>query len=207
MDNLAVLVFQIFVIFFSVAVHEVSHGYAALKLGDPTAKEQGRLTLNPIKHIDIFGTIILPLVMLLITAGQSSFAWAKPVPYDPRRLKNPVSDAAKIAAAGPLSNFAIAIIFSILLRFGIGGGELSVLMFLIVVINVWLMIFNLLPIPPLDGSKFLYLFVAKRGVGMEAVRFLEKWGFFILLAIAFVGFDFLAPFVGVFITILTGYTF
>src|SRR3989338_4079103 len=107
-----IILFQIIVLFFSVVIHEVSHGVVALMLGDKTAKDAGRLTLNPLKHIDPFGSVLLP-VLLLIAQSPILFAWAKPVPYNPYNLKNPKSGAALIAAAGPLSNIILAVIFGI----------------------------------------------------------------------------------------------
>src|SRR3989338_7449225 len=98
-------IFQIIVLIFSVVIHEVSHGYVAEYLGDPTARLAGRLTLNPVKHLDLFGSFILPVSLWFLTGGAMVFGWAKPVPYNPYNLKDPISGGAKIAAAGPLSNF------------------------------------------------------------------------------------------------------
>jgi len=160
MDSGVILIFQLIVLIFSVMIHEISHGYIAEYLGDPTARLAGRLTLNPIKHLDFFGTVILPVL--------TYFAWgfplgsAKPVPYNPYNLKNPLRGGAFIAVAGPLSNIAIAIIFGILFRIfpPIGNGmPIQVLFTQIIFINLFLAIFNLVPIPPLDGSKVLNFFL------------------------------------------------
>lgn len=169
----------------SVVVHEISHGYAALRLGDTTAKDEGRLTINPIKHIDPFGTILLPLI-LFITGSPILIGWAKPVPYDPRRLQQPMSDAAKIAAAGPASNLLLAVIFTLFAHLAgyASGAAMGQLLALVVVVNIFLALFNLIPLPPLDGSKILYSWLAKQGEGgMGAVVWLERYGTWILLAV------------------------
>lgn len=151
-------IFQILILVLSVVVHEVSHGYAALMQGDVTAKYAGRLTLNPIKHLDPFGSVILPLILSLLPGGLI-FGWAKPVPYNPYNLRNKRWGEVLVAAAGPVSNLLIAIVFGILIRYAevLNLGQSFVELSLIVVlINVVLVIFNLMPIPPLDGSKILF---------------------------------------------------
>lgn len=131
------------------------HGVAADKLGDPTARYAGRLTLNPIKHLDPFGSVMLP-VILALTHSPILFGWAKPVPYNPYNLtKSPKWGEAIVAGAGPASNFAIALIAAVFVRANFFSSELDSVLFLIVVINIMLGIFNLIPIPPLDGSKVL----------------------------------------------------
>jgi Zn-dependent protease len=151
-------IFSIIILIFSVVVHEVSHGFTAYKLGDNTAKYQGRLTLNPLKHLEWFGSFILPIITYV--SGGFILGWAKPVPYNPYNLSNQKWGEALVALAGPLSNIFIAIIFGILVRFD-GLGILSGLAFVklayfIVSINITLALFNLVPIPPLDGSKILF---------------------------------------------------
>ena len=144
--------FVILTLIFSVIVHEVMHGVAADWLGDPTARYAGRLTINPIPHIDVIGSIIVPI---LSSFGGFFFGWAKPVPINPynfRRLRE--WGEAITAAAGPLSNLALALIFGVLMRLGILPGLESLLMY-IVAINCSLFMLNLIPIPPLDGSKIL----------------------------------------------------
>ena len=146
-------VFLVIVIIFSAVIHEVMHGVAADRLGDPTARYAGRLTLNPISHLDPFGSVILPLV-LAFSGSSFFFAWAKPVPYNPFNLRPGRFSEAIVAGAGPLSNIVIALITGIIIRTGLLAPANNVL-FLIVVVNVMLCIFNLIPVPPLDGSKIL----------------------------------------------------
>lgn len=150
-------IFVIAVIIMSAVVHEVMHGIAADKLGDPTARYAGRLTLNPIPHLDMFGSIILPVVLAL-TNSPIFFGWAKPVPYNPYNLRTDglfsrFSEAI-VAGAGPASNLAIALISGTIMRLGVVPAVNDIL-FVIVLVNVMLFIFNLIPIPPLDGSKVL----------------------------------------------------
>lgn len=148
-------IFLIVVIMFSAVVHEVMHGVAADKLGDPTARYAGRLTLNPIPHLDPFGSVFLPLILAL-SGSPFFFGWAKPVPYNPYNLiKAPKWGEAIVAFAGPLSNFGIALVSSALIWLNVFPRELQSVLFLIVVVNVMLGFFNLIPIPPLDGSKIL----------------------------------------------------
>lgn len=148
----AVQVILIPVIVFALSFHEFSHGWMAHRYGDPTAKNAGRLTLNPMAHLDIFGSLALYLM---------GFGWAKPVPVDPRYLANPKRDMMWIALAGPVSNLIVALIsgilLSILLRMGLIGGQSALTMVLIMSlqINLVLAIFNFIPIPPLDGSRIL----------------------------------------------------
>jgi len=171
---------------FAITVHEVAHGWVAKKYGDNTADMQGRLTLNPIKHIDLIGTIIIP-GLLLITGTGFIFGWAKPVPVDPRNFKNPRSDMAVVALAGPVSNLLMAIFWALIARIGvtIGAGTESISLPLIytgvagISINLVLALINLLPIPPLDGSRILTGLLPS----YWAWRYnqLERFGFIILL--------------------------
>lgn len=188
--------FQLFIFIFSVIVHEVSHGVVALRLGDTTAKDAGRLTLNPLKHLELFGSFIVPFLMYLTTNGAMIFGWAKPVPYDPRRLENPRRGAGLIAAAGPLSNIVVAVVFGIFIRLApllgsFASTQLLVFLHAIVLINILLAVFNLVPLPPLDGSKVLFAFLPPR---YDNVRiFLERYGFTILLLFIFFGFSVIQP--------------
>ncbi len=147
-------IFFFLILIFSIILHEVAHGYAADKLGDPTARLQGRLTLNPIPHIDLFGSIILPLISIMAPGGFL-FGWAKPVPYNPYNLtRAPRWGETIVAAAGPATNFALAFLFAGLLRFSADQTFIAICL-TGVVANLWLGILNLIPIPPLDGSKVL----------------------------------------------------
>ena len=141
----------------SIVLHEVAHGYAANWLGDPTARLSGRLNLNPLVHIDPLGSVIIPALLFLSNAGIL-FGWAKPVPYNPYNLRNQRWGEAIVAAAGPLTNILLALIFATLIRMAIPLGLSSSFIELasyIVFINILLAFFNLIPIPPLDGSKIL----------------------------------------------------
>ena len=146
--------FVVVIIIFSAIIHEVMHGVAADSLGDPTARYAGRLTLNPIPHIDLFGSIILPVTFVL-TSSPIFFGWAKPVPYNPYNLRPGRFSEAIVAGAGPLSNIVIALLASLVIRVGFLGELAGEVLFLVVVINVMLCVLNLIPIPPLDGSKVL----------------------------------------------------
>ncbi len=150
------IIFYIAVLILSIIIHEVSHGFAAEWLGDPTARLNGRLTLNPIPHLDMWGSIIIP-ALLVFTHAPFLFGWAKPVPYNPYNLRNQKWGEAIVAAAGPGVNILLALGFGLLIRFE--ANELSPafisLASTIVIVNIMLAIFNLLPIPPLDGSKVL----------------------------------------------------
>lgn len=148
----------------SIVAHEASHGYAAHWLGDPTARLAGRLTMNPLPHIDPLGSVIVPGLLFLTGAGIL-FGWAKPVPYNPYNLRNPRWGEAIVAAAGPGVNILIAIFFGVLMRFadvlGLGASFLTIAGY-IVFINILLACFNLIPFPPLDGSKVLAAFLSPR---------------------------------------------
>ncbi len=140
-------------VLFSITFHEVSHGYVAYRLGDPTAKNAGRLTLNPIKHIDIVGLLVLMITRMI--------GWAKPVPVDYRYFKNPKKDMMWVSLAGPASNLGLAVVFAVIYK-AFGGMlmtsylyPLSLMIQIMIKINVGLAIFNLIPIPPLDGSHIL----------------------------------------------------
>jgi Zn-dependent protease len=190
MNDTTFLIFDLIVVLFSVVIHEVSHGFIAERLGDPTARLAGRLTLNPISHIDPVGTILVPLVLHF--SGAPIFGWARPVPYNPMNLRDPVGGGAKIAAAGPLSNFFVAAVFGILIRLLAAGGNaespLVLLFSLIVLRNIALGVFNLLPIPPLDGSKVLFAILPRTPAGNQIAVFLEQYGFMLLLFFVFSGF-------------------
>lgn len=190
-----VLLFQLIVLVFSVIIHEISHGFAANRLGDTTAKDSGRLTLNPLKHIDPIGSVILPL-MLYVFNSPVLFGWAKPVPFNPLNLKNPKRDSGLIALAGPLSNLLVALVFSLILKIS-SLSELAVSVSLplfldiIVLVNVVLAIFNLVPLPPLDGSKILFSLLPKRAEKFQLI--LEQYGLFLVILFIFFGFQLVIP--------------
>jgi len=181
--------FLIIILLFSIVIHEVSHGAAANHLGDPTAKYAGRLSLNPIKHLDPIGSVLVPLFLILLRSPVL-FGWAKPVPVNPYNFRDQKYGAAKVALAGPASNLAIALVFGLVLRFFPEMGGIFVMFSYIVYINILLAVFNLLPIPPLDGSHLLFTFLPP---GLENLKiFLTQFGVFILLFIIFFFFHFLA---------------
>ncbi len=169
--------------FICLSVHEASHALIADRLGDPTSKHSGRLSLNPLAHIDPFGTVILPL--LLILSGAPVFGWAKPVMVDIGNFKNPARDNFLTALAGPASNFLFALVLAFALRFIAINSLPYALIANLVIINIALGIFNLVPIPPLDGSKVWYLLLPD-----ESYFALERMGPIILIAfIIFINFS------------------
>lgn len=187
------ILFYFLIIIPSAIVHEVAHGVAALWLGDDTAKRAGRLTLNPIAHIDFLGTILMPIFLLIFSGGSFVFAYAKPVPYNPFNLKSE-RDELKVALAGPGSNIILALLFSLLARLAYAMPNFAAMagfFALIVIANIGLAIFNLLPIPPLDGSKLLYLLIPKENLQMRV--FLNRYGMIILIFFIFFGFRFIFP--------------
>jgi Zn-dependent protease len=153
-------IFLIVVIIFSAVIHEVMHGVAADSLGDKTARYAGRLTLNPIPHLDLFGSIFLPL-LLALSGSSFFFAWAKPVPYNPYNLRPGRFSEAIVAGAGPLSNLVIALLFGLIMRLLPISPAVASVLFIIIVVNIMLTLFNLIPIPPLDGSKVLEAFLPR----------------------------------------------
>ena len=198
-----VLVFPLLVLFFSIVIHEVAHGSMALMLGDPTAKERGRLTLNPIKHIDPFGTIILPLLLLLITAGQGPiFGWAKPVPVNPYNFKDKRWGSLKVAAVGPAVNFLIAVIFGLAIRFVSLPASLLIPFEIISIYNFLWGLFNLLPIPPLDGSHILFSLLPYTWNKFK--RFLNQYGLLLLVMFLFFGISFLFDIAAFLFTLTSG---
>ncbi len=201
------LIFQLIILLFSVTIHEVSHGAMAYKLGDPTAKDSGRLSLNPLKHLDLFGSFLLPLFLFLVSKGSFVFGWAKPVPFNPLLLRKPKRDIGLVAFAGPAANLSLAIIFGLLLRFfsSFFNPFLNVFFAWIVATNLLLAVFNLVPIPPLDGSKILFSFAPSSW--LPFLKFLEVYGWLILLFFLFFGVQFIFPIVSFFFHFLTGLSF
>lgn len=182
MESSILVVFQILVVLFSIVIHEVSHGLMALSLGDTTAKNLGRLTLNPFPHLDLFGSILLPL--LTFSLGGFIFGYAKPVPYNPFNLSDRRWGPAKVGFAGPASNIAIALVFGMALRFmptALQATILPELFSFIVLINLVLAIFNLLPVPPLDGHWLLLTAVPDRFHSFK--NFYLRYGLFLFILV------------------------
>ncbi len=223
-------IIPIIVLIFSAIIHEYAHGWMAKQLGDDTAEREGRLTLNPLKHLDPVGSIIVPL-LLVLTKASFFFAWAKPVPYNPYNLRDHRYGDLKVALAGPGVNIIIAFIFGLIARFlpTLEGVKVTLLTaffqgntalisslthnsletslclmaMIICFINLALAIFNLIPIPPLDGSKILFTFLPTRG--RELFYKFEQYGFFILLVLIMLGaFSFASTIVFWMFAIITG---
>ena len=196
------IIFSLIVLLFSIIIHEVAHGYAALFQGDSTAKYENRLTLNPAKHIDLFGTIVLPILLYL--SHLPVFGWAKPVPFNPYNLRNRRWGEAIVALAGPATNLTVAVIFGLILRFGastIGAPAVSIIA-LIVFYNILLAVFNLVPIAPLDGSKVLFAFLPASAIGVR--RFIEQYSLFLLLLFIFVLWNYVYPIVNFVFGLIVG---
>ncbi len=200
MDYLA-LVFYFLVIIPSAIFHEYAHGWMADRLGDPTARYAGRLTLNPLVHIDKWGTLLMPLILFLLTRGSFLFAYAKPVPYNPYNLRNPKTGPMFVAIAGPAANFLLAIIFGIAIQY-LPANNFSLFLSVIVYANVLLGVFNLVPIPPLDGSKILYAVLPD---SLSQVKeMLERYGFVFLLIFIFFLFQWITPIISYLYKLFTG---
>lgn len=202
------LIFLIVILIFSVVLHEVSHGVVANALGDSTAKNAGRLTLNPIPHLDPIGSIGLPLFLIImsqITGGAGIiFGWAKPVPVNPFNLRGKYGSAI-VSLAGPGSNIAVALAFGLALRF-LPIAEINPsLVFIfgyIVYLNILLAVFNLVPIPPLDGSHILFTFLPRSAAKIQAL--LQQYGFVLILVIIFFFFPALSRIIQSIFTLIVG---
>lgn len=195
MDFLS-LIFYFVIVIPSAIIHEYAHGWMAWQLGDPTAKNAGRLTLDPRVHIDKWGTIILPLFLYFVSGGSFMFAYAKPVPYNPYNLKYQQWGPALVGLAGPLANIATALVFALFIRLlGLGlisgAALLASFLSIIVYVNIVLAVFNLLPIPPLDGSKILYALLPSSAYKIRDL--LERYGLFILIFFIFFAFELIRP--------------
>lgn len=182
-------------VIFAITVHEAAHGYVAKHFGDLTAYAQGRVSLNPLRHIDPFGTVILPLILLVVSklSGGAGilFGWAKPVPVNFSNLRRPKRDMLWVAAAGPLSNFAMALFWALMVKIGIAASgnyfalPLAMMGAAGVFINVVLMVLNLMPLPPLDGGRILVSLLPHRLA--YGVARIEPYGFLILILLLFTG--------------------
>jgi len=199
-DLILDIALSLIAIFTAIVLHEVAHGYMALRLGDPTARDLGRLTLNPLAHIDPIGTILIPIILAILRAPL--FGWAKPVPINPRNFRNPFRGMLFVALAGPGTNIALALATSVVGRLlllmvpqvsygaapSFGMNLLSALFTLLgyfVIFNLFLAALNLIPIPPLDGSRVLTYFLPTEG--RRIMLSLERYGFFIFAALLYLG--------------------
>lgn len=167
---------------FAITLHEAAHGWVANRLGDPTARNLGRITANPLKHIDPLGTIVVPLALLFMSGFI--IGWAKPVPVNPRYFKQPLLDMAVVALAGPMSNFMMACLWALLIVIS-PTGYLAAVGHAGIIINLILMVLNLIPIPPLDGGRVL-AGILPRSLAMEYMR-IEPFGMMIILLLMFSG--------------------
>lgn len=178
-------------IIFAITLHEAAHGYAARYFGDPTAWQMGRISLNPLRHVDLVGTLIVPALILLVSGGGLLFGWAKPVPVNFGNLRRPKQDMLWVAAAGPGANLVMALGWALILKIVVGLPELAYSVALRemalvgISINGVLMVLNLLPLPPLDGGRIAVSLLPHRAAWKFSQ--LERWGFPILLALLFLG--------------------
>lgn len=200
------IIFSLIILLFSVVIHEVSHGMTADFLGDPTAKYAGRLSLNPIRHLDPFGSVILPILLLILTRGQGPiFGWAKPVPINPYNFRDKKWGNLKVAIAGPGVNLLMALVFGLLMRFFPLPEPLFYFLSIIVILNLMLAIFNLVPIPPLDGSHILFTFLSEKAWRIKEI--FQQYGFLILVLFIFLGFQLIFPLVFLLYRLIVGQPF
>ena len=178
------LIIRIVALVFSIIIHEVAHGYVAYRLGDPTARDANRLTLNPLVHIDLMGSILLPL-FLIIAKSPVLLGWAKPVPFDPRYFPDVKKGVMMVGLAGPVSNLILAAIAGIIFRIFPFGGIVGLFLAQVCLINVILAVFNLIPIPPLDGSRVVIGFLPSNMV--SGYLSLERYGFLIIFGLLYLG--------------------
>lgn len=197
-----ITIFQILILVMSVVIHELSHGYVADMLGDPTPRIQGRLTLNPFKHLDLVGSFIVPLTTYML--GGFAFGWAKPVQWNPYNVKNKRTGELLISIAGPLSNITIALVFGMILRFYAESLPIPFVQIsaYIVVINLVLAIFNMVPVPPLDGSKVLFSILPVKYIGIRET--MEKYSVVLFVFMIFFLWGFVEPIVPLVFKLITG---
>ncbi len=201
--SLVIGLFNIIIVLFSVVLHEVSHGVVANSMGDDTAKDLGRITLNPLKHLDWFGSVLLPL--FTFWAGGFVFGYAKPVPYNPANLRDKKYGPAKVAFAGPAVNMTIAILFGTLIRFLPASLEATILpqlLSFIVLLNLTLAIFNLIPIPPLDGHWLLLTFLPARFTAVKV--FMLRYSLILFFIFLIFIFPLLFPLINLLFRIIIG---
>ncbi len=191
MNAIQTLAISALPVIFAITLHEAAHGYAARHFGDLTAWQMGRISLNPLRHVDPVGTILVPALILLISGGGLLFGWAKPVPVNFGNLRHPKQDMLWVAAAGPAANLVMALAWALVLKLTIGGAEygyseaLREMALVGISINGVLMVLNLLPLPPLDGGRIVVSLLPHRAAWKFSQ--LERWGFPILLALLFLG--------------------
>jgi Zn-dependent protease len=178
---LAILISFVYLII-AISIHEFAHAYAADRLGDPTARSQGRLTLNPLAHIDPIGTIVLPLSLMLLSGGTFAYGWGKATPFDPYNLQNPRKDTAIISIAGPISNILLALFGAILIR--LVPHTYSLFILPLITTNIALAVFNLIPVGPLDGQKILFG-ILPRDLAYEFQSIMNRYGTLILILMIF----------------------
>lgn len=196
-------VFTLIVLLFSIILHEIAHGTMALSLGDDTAQKAGRLTINPINHLDPIGSVLLPLFLFFITSGNGPIiGWAKPVPVNPYNFKDKKWGNLKVALAGPMANFATAILFGSIMRFFNLNFSLLNFLSIIVIYNLFLGLFNLVPIPPLDGSHILFSLLPKNTAKLKV--FLIRNRLLLLLLFISFGLDILFALVVILYSLLVG---
>jgi Zn-dependent protease len=194
-------IFKIIILIMSVIIHELSHGFTAELLGDPTPRMQGRLTLNPFKHLDFLGSFVVPIIT---TMAGFTFGWAKPVEWNPYNVKNKRWGEFLISLAGPSSNILIAVVFGLIIRFysDILPGSSIYIATYIVIINIVLPVFNLIPLPPLDGSKVLFSFLPIRWYFIREI--LETYSILFFLIVAVFLWQFIEPIIPIIFKVITG---
>jgi len=184
------LIFYVLVIIPSAILHEYAHGWTADRLGDSTPRLAGRLTLNPIPHIDLWGTVLLPFGLFFLTSGSFLFAYAKPVPYNPLALRFQRWGSAAVGVAGPAANLIVAFGLGLLIRF-LGFSSFTSFLSIVVYANIMLALFNLIPVPPLDGSKLLYALLPDRWYQFKIL--LERYSLVMLIVVVFFLSQWLTP--------------